>query len=622
MLNGITAAVFNGKNSGADGGCNKTWRHRLSNWYFAAVLVVHTGLLAFGASVNSPTYDEYGHLVSGLVQWRYNAFQYYCVNPPLVRAVATLPLLNEPASLGLSPHETDDSRHRPEWIDASGFVRKTGPDIFRLFRHARWACIPFSLIGAIVCWRWSNDLYGEWAAGLGVTLWCTSPLILGHGQLITPDVGGASMGVAAAYLFWRWAREPTWLRASFAGSVLGIAELTKFTLIVFFVILPICWCLQRCIRLKQDKVGIGLLQLSLILILALYIVNLGYGFGGTGRSLGKLRFVSRTLSGNQTLEDPPSNRFNGSFMANIPVPLPEWYCQGIDVQQLDFEQQRLCYFHGTWKEGGWWYYYLLGFALKETIAFSVLFLIALILSLFGRYRLSGEVFVVVPIVVLLTLLCVKSGLSRHLRYAMPILPFAFVWASKAALLPKAVFQVFSHAGTSSFGAAIGRNLSISMLLLITSHGVFSSLSVFPQNIAYFNELVGGPKNGHLYMDSSNIDWGQDLFRVQRWVSAHDVELEGFAYMATICPRRFVGLTERQPPMMRAGVRFGPSNVGVRPGWYAVGVSKLLERDGGLTYFLRLKPVDFAGYGTHIYHITIDDANALRREYGLPPLPES
>ena len=39
------------------------------------------------------------------------------------------------------------------------------------------------------------------------------------------------------------------------------------------------------------------------------------------------------------------------------------------------------------------------------------------------------------------------------------------------------------------------------------------------------------------------------------------------------------------------------------------------------YFLNFRPVAMAGYSIYIYHITLDDANGVRREMGLPELAE-
>ena len=43
------------------------------------------------------------------------------------------------------------------------------------------------------------------------------------------------------------------------------------------------------------------------------------------------------------------------------------------------------------------------------------------------------------------------------------------------------------------------------------------MSSFPYYLTYFNELVGGAKNGYIYVTDSNLDWGQDLKRLAKWV---------------------------------------------------------------------------------------------------------
>ena len=84
------------------------------------------------------------------------------------------------------------------------FITANGERSFWFFTWARWVCIPFSLLGGYVCYRWAKELYGEWSGLLALTLWCFEPNILANGQMITPDMGATAFGVTAAYVFWRW----------------------------------------------------------------------------------------------------------------------------------------------------------------------------------------------------------------------------------------------------------------------------------------------------------------------------------------------------------------------------------------------------------------------------------
>src|SRR6187401_2420887 len=49
--------------------------------------------------------------------------------------------------------------------------------------------------------------------------------------------------------------------------------------------------------------------------------------------------------------------------------------------------------------------------------------------------------------------------------------------------------------------------------------IVSSLRVYPHELAYFNAFAGGPESGHLHLLHSNLDWGQDLLYLDRWLKA-------------------------------------------------------------------------------------------------------
>jgi len=47
-----------------------------------------------------------------------------------------------------------------------------------------------------------------------------------------------------------------------------------------------------------------------------------------------------------------------------------------------------------------------------------------------------------------------------------------------------------------------------MITLAIASTIVSTLSVYPHQLAYFNETAGGPENGHNHLLHSNLDWGQ------------------------------------------------------------------------------------------------------------------
>jgi hypothetical protein len=63
-------------------------------------------------------------------------------------------------------------------------------------------------------------------------------------------------------------------------------------------------------------------------------------------------------------------------------------------------------------------------------------------------------------------------------------------------------------------------------------------------------------------------------------------------------------------------------LGPRPGWYALSVNRIHNRTGENEYFLRLNPTARIGYSNYVYHITPEEADRVRAELGLPPLPSA
>ena len=216
------------------------------------MLCAYGALLSWSATRHSPVWEEPGHLVAGISHWQFGRFDLMRVNPPLVRLVGAVPVLFGAPKIDWSRYDASVGA-RSERSIREDFIVANGERVFWLHTLARWACIPFSLLGAYVCFRWARELYGKLAGILGLTLWCFCPNIIAHAQLITPDAGATAMGVAAGYIFWRWLKRPTrgWTVA--AGLMLGLAELTKTTWIVLFGLWPLLWIVWRAAEPKAPE---------------------------------------------------------------------------------------------------------------------------------------------------------------------------------------------------------------------------------------------------------------------------------------------------------------------------------------------------------------------------------
>ncbi len=411
-------------------------------------MTLHVMLLAVSASLTSPTQDEPAHLASGLKHWTERDFSWYCVNPPLVRCLASLPALL--MRLELPKHDSADMNdYRPEFALGQKFVAQHGSSFQKYLIYGRWICIPFCCLGAIICYLWSSNLYGK-SAGLGAALlWMFSPMVLGHASLMTPDAHAASLGLAACYCFWRWLREPTWTTAIVSGLVLGLAEVAKTTLVLLLPLWPVIWIFYRLLQDERPCLRQWLQEFAMQatrIVVALYLINFVYLNHGSFIPLGEYNFRSELLSGKKidrrAMKYESANRFLETSIANLPLPLPSDYVIGIDLQQYDFETYpSQSYLNGKFADHGWWYYYLLAIAYKAPFGTLGLFLIALVCRIssrdsFRRSVICDELALLLPMLIIFVVVSSKTGFNFHLRYIFPCIPLAFVWVS----------QVFSYRG--------------------------------------------------------------------------------------------------------------------------------------------------------------------------------
>ncbi len=597
-------------------------RESFANLAIVLLLIAHANLIAHSAIVHSPAYDEVGHLPAGLIVLQQGRFDLYRVNPPLVKVVAA-------GAAWLAGADASDLEYdasvtvRPEWRVGREMIDRSRVDPFPYWTYARWVCIPFSVLAGWLCYRWGSRLFGTGAGLLAAALWCFCPNVLGNAAMITPDVGAAAVGLWAAYCFSRWLHNPGPGSTLAAGISLGLAELTKMTWLILFGLWPLLWAAYRCLRRgtgeSSSTPAPSCWQLGLILFLGWNVLNTGYLWQGAFTPLGEYPFQSATLTGRPVPEDagqgaavPVGNRFSGTWLAQVPVPLPWDYVVGLDVQKLDFERKKWSYLCGEHKLGGWWYYYLVALGLKEPLGFWLIGFVAAGYSLWRseiRVPTADRLVLTVLPLAILVLVSSQTGFSRYLRYLLPAFPFAFVWMGRAA-------EAFRQPGWTAGKLCVGGALA---------WGGVSSLWYFPHSLSYFNEWAGGPKHGHRYLVDANISWGQDAFYLRDWIQSHpEARPLSYAYISFF-DLRTLGIEGSHTPSFHPDRQYSQAEAlqaGPRPGWHIVDVNYLHSHRHHYDYFQMFEPVDYVAYSMHVFHLTLEQANAARQKLGLPPLGAS
>ncbi|MDR2643808.1 MAG: glycosyltransferase family 39 protein, partial [Planctomycetaceae bacterium] len=198
----------------------------------------------------SYVYNEDGRIASGLIHLEIGDYSTFHVNPPLVDMLGSFPAFCAQtycptfADLGFSHLGRMEGKAGTIWVNKN-------------VDHFYWAVlgrycvmIIFVLGGMIICYVWTKKVLGIYVAITVSLIWMFSPYILGNGCLICPDVPSATTGVVALYFFHCWLKHSEILESLIAGIVLGLAELTKFTLLIFYPLFVVIWLVYRLSEIK------------------------------------------------------------------------------------------------------------------------------------------------------------------------------------------------------------------------------------------------------------------------------------------------------------------------------------------------------------------------------------
>lgn len=543
------------------------------------------------------------------------------MSPPLPDALAVVPLLfARNLKIPTNFEYGIDRSTRVEYRAGDLFLEKN-PDHLTYVRIARFATLLFSILGIFVCYSYANWLFGRPCGLIAALLWLFSPMLFGYGGVLGSDAPSAAIALAFCAAFHYWLASENDSYSFGVGVLLGLAQLTKFTLLLLYPLTLVVFVVYRLTRparastFKSEAIKLFVL----IYLPSLFILNAGYLCKGTMTPLKDYSFQSKLFSG---VDGRPANRFADAWFGKTPVPLPRDYLLGIDCQRVDFETGITgSYFRGEWREHGWFSYYFCALGLKTPTGTLAILALAILLALSSsRYRTSwqNELVLWLPGLALALFVSSQTGFSIHSRYVLPALPFFIVGASR-------VGRLFSNNLASSSKRGVHALRYVCVAFGLWSLGSF--LLYYPNEIAHFNELTSIFKpqstseanfplrpdesdssvyaqihrrlttpalDGAWWLLGSNLDWGQNYFRLADWLQERDdvdsisINLDGSYPYDSISPKVTSYLTS------------------FRPGWHAVSVNNLLNPERKHDSFLRLRPVAIVGYSIYVYHVADED----------------
>ena len=234
----------------------------------------------------------------------------------------------------------------------------------------------------------------------------------------------------------------------------------------------------------------------------------------------------------------------------------------------------------------------------------------------------------VPLVIVLVI-SFFTNINLGLRYVLPIFPFLFISAGKVVPWAAGIGRkAWSRFALGVVGVCLGTTIA-------------ATLAIAPHYLAYFNVVSGGSSHGSEHLIDSNLDWGQDLVGLKRWLVRNAPrERVGLAYFGQINPMIFdvrpgPSFEWFLPPPLPRTIeplpvedRFGPRPRRLDPGLYAVSASLVRglpwrvydnarwppysAGENAFGYFRELKPIARVGGSIFVYRVTAADAARLGR----------
>jgi dolichyl-phosphate-mannose--protein O-mannosyl transferase len=308
---------------------------RKHTWaYLVAILLV--GLFFAQAvgnlSAQSPVVDEPSHIARAMAYWRVGDLRLQIGHPPLIHALAGLPLLLEPGvpqltSLpGWQPLEREKLNGHALWDE--------GRPTDRIVFLARWPVLMLALLLGALIFRWAGERFGIRAAIVALFLFAFDPNLLAHSVLITTDLGVTFFILLAVYSFDRWARRPsrTWL--VICGVTFGLAMAAKFTAVI---LIPALVLLALVLGWRTRRMVRTLAALAAMFVIGAIVVWAVY-------------------------------RFEVGPFPPLPVNVPaSRFLDGLlRVKERD-DEGRMAFLLGKTSPRGWWYYFPIAFAVKTPL---------------------------------------------------------------------------------------------------------------------------------------------------------------------------------------------------------------------------------------------------------------
>lgn len=546
---------------------------RHSIWVITLLIIGACALAASTYHYFGITWDEPEHLAAGMQLVDRDAYIYDIQHPPLARIAMALGPYLAGARAFDEPGPSGEQSGRD-------LLYKTGHyDLY--LNLARLGMLPFLAVLLWSTWAWARHAHGDGAALLATVLLIATPPVLGHAGFAALDVPGAALCTLALFCLLRWFETQSWRFAVWLGITAGLAIATKLSALPFIAVVGVAWLpfwwFSHARRATNTTLPRWLSQVVCVLLLALVCAVFSYGFE-----------FHYTVTDQFPYNTAWSYVFGNSGWAHdavhaiarvIPLPVGlERLVWSIEALVKHNDEGHLSYLLGKFNNNGFREFYVVALAVKTPIPLLLLGIGGLI-SLAVTAREQSNWRIAAPCLAFVALLVFCSFYSRiniGLRHVFVLYPLLCI---AAAALAVNLWRRYQHQwARGALVLLIGWQLSL-------------LYSTYPDYLPYFN-FTAGKHPEHILIDS-DLDWSQDVERLQQRLTQLKVKKFGFVYRGTIdvIGERLPGVWMAQP--------FQPAT-----GWIAASIyaRDTVSQGAAFKWLKQYTPVERVGKSIDLYYI--------------------
>ena len=449
--------------------------------------------------------DDSMHMPAGYSYLLTRDYRLNQEHPPLIKLLSGLGVWK------LHPHFPFES---PGWQQATtpedpedgmvkieeAFFETNAPQFEQIAWYGRLPVLIIPLLLLLAVWWFTRELFGPIPALIATFLLAAEPNIIGNSIVVQNDVASALALVLFVIALKRFLTHGSFREAIVLGVVLGLALVTKYSLVVLvpvsFAIL-IAWTISRLLT-RRSSFSSVFLSVSSVFLIAYVLLIAFYAFHVDRIDADESSKIASWfyLTGNR-------------FLTWLPPLLPRYFVYGIDMVVQDSRDGRPAFLLGQVSDTGWWYYFPVVFTLKTTIPFLVTSICGFVWAVFqvlGRKRYV-LLYAMLPAILYLAL-AMSSHLNIGVRHVLPMFPFVAI--TGAGFVSALIDIAFTRS----------RRLGVAFASLVFLTFLIICIFTFPNYLTYTSPLAGGPDRAWHKLSDSNLETGQEVKPLAHYLKTH------------------------------------------------------------------------------------------------------